>query len=466
MTLQGSRPPRDRLIFAAPEIGINLMFPAINAWYLFYLVQVIGLPPLLAGLAFFIGRVMDGLFDPLVGQWSDRWGRRHRRKTIIAAAILPTLIAFGLIWVLPAMASSDPGRFALATLGFSVFTLGYTFVTLPRLALLPAFEPSYHGRTTQVSYDMAFAFLAIGGAMAGLPALIGALGHDSMLSRAGLEAWFLALGGLALVARLAYLPFLLWLQEPQTTLPAPTAAIPLRPFLRSLWRRDLGALAVIFFLAVLCRVLVQSMLPFFLELRIGLPAAGHAQLLGLVLATSILTFPLWSALSRRIGKGGGLLAGAAVYALFLLLEPLIPARVGITPLLLLACLLAGAGVSALSLFPWSMIPDMVERHCALHAPGQEGLCTAAFTMTNKLAIGTAVLINAALLSLAGGRGTIAAAGPGAQELVTIATGPVPLVICLVLVWQVRRSPMARGAAVPPPPAPSASVAPPPRAPQA
>jgi glycoside/pentoside/hexuronide:cation symporter, GPH family len=439
MSVPHPRRIRDRLVFAAPEIAINLMFASINAWYLFYLVQIVGLVPLLAGIAFFIGRVMDGLFDPLVGHWSDRWARSRRRKTIIALAIGPTLCAFVLIWALPAMATGTLDKFLLATIGFSAFTFGYTLVTLPRLAMLPAFEPDYDGRTTQVSYDLVLAFLAIGAAMAGLPALIGVLAGGGLLSGASVAAWVQSLGALTVLAGLAYLPFLAFFTEPPRVVRQQAPVTPLAVFLRSLWRSDLGGLAVIFFLSVVSIVLVQSMLPFFLEVRIGIAAAGHAVLLGLVFGMSILSFPLWSLLSRRIGKRRGLMLGVAVYALFLMLVPFIPARVGITPLLLLACALAGAGVSALSLFPWSMIPDMVERHCAINGPGQEGLCTATFTMTNKLAIGTAVLMNAAILSLAGGRETMAEAGPEVQRIVTLAIGPVPLLVCLGLLWLLRRT---------------------------
>lgn len=429
---------RERLVFAMPEVAINLMFSTINAWYLFYLVQIVELDPLLAGVAFFVGRFMDGLFDPVVGHWSDRWARLHRRKTIIAWAIIPTLCAFLLIWVLPTMATSSFWKFMIATVGFSVFTFGYTLVTLPRLAMLPAFEPDYHGRTTQVSYDLVFAFVAIGIAMAGLPALIGTIGGNTMLSNASVASWLYSLTILAVMAGLAYLPFLTYFVEPQTTLPRPGAEIRLPVFLRSLWRSDLGGLAIIFFFSVVSIVLVQSMLPFFLEVRIGIPASGHAILLGLVFVSSIMTFPLWSLISKRIGKRRGLILGVAFYSFFLLIIPFIPPRVGITPLLLFACVMAGAGVSALSLFPWSMIPDMVERHCERHGPGQEGLCTATFMMTNKLAIGTAVLINAAILSFGSDRTVMAEASAEAQSMVTMATGPVPMFICmglLVLLWR-------------------------------
>ncbi|MEZ4638639.1 MAG: MFS transporter [Caldilineaceae bacterium] len=50
-------------------------------FWLFFIVSVVGVDVELAGLAFVIGRIWDGINDPLVGMLSDRmrtrWGRRR-----------------------------------------------------------------------------------------------------------------------------------------------------------------------------------------------------------------------------------------------------------------------------------------------------------------------------------------------------------------------------------------------------
>lgn len=427
-----------RLVFAAPEIAINLMFATINAWYLFYLVGVAQLEPLLAGAAFFIGRVVDGFFDPVVGRWSDLLALRRRRKPMIVLAIVPTIALFVLIWLLPVLADGAAAKFLLATLGFSAFTIGYTCVTLPRLVMLPGFEPDHHGRTTQVAYDMALAFAAIGAAMAGLPALVALSADGAALSDAPVAAWLGAIGILAFVAGLAYLPFLAFFIEPVSTRPLTRA--PLAAFAATLRGSDLAHMAVLLFLCVTSSVLVQSMLPFLLERRIGIAPSGHALVLGLVFATAILCFPIWALLGRRIGKRHGLACGGLVFALCLVVLSLIPAGSGISAWLLAVCVLAGAGVSALSLFPWSMIPDAVQTHCVAHGAGQEGLCTAMLTMTNKLAIATAVLGNATILSLFPSDPALAA---------LLGSGPIPLAACLMMLLVLRRRAPSL-AQVPPP----------------
>jgi len=54
---------KTRLAFGSPDLALSLLFATVNGWFLYYLVTIIGLPPLLAGAAFVFGRVLDGLLD-------------------------------------------------------------------------------------------------------------------------------------------------------------------------------------------------------------------------------------------------------------------------------------------------------------------------------------------------------------------------------------------------------------------
>lgn len=50
-----------RLAYASPEISLTITFALTNSWYLFYLINVAGLSPLLGGLAFAVGRIFDAV---------------------------------------------------------------------------------------------------------------------------------------------------------------------------------------------------------------------------------------------------------------------------------------------------------------------------------------------------------------------------------------------------------------------
>ena len=62
----------EKISFGIADIGASLTFVAINTWLLYFLVNIVHLEPLLAGLVFMLGRVFDAITDPIMGVLSDR----------------------------------------------------------------------------------------------------------------------------------------------------------------------------------------------------------------------------------------------------------------------------------------------------------------------------------------------------------------------------------------------------------
>ncbi|MCK9549113.1 MAG: MFS transporter, partial [Sphaerochaeta sp.] len=57
-------------------------FMIVGMLFLFYLTEVVGLSPALAGLVFGIGKVWDAVSDPLMGYLSDRTRSRYGRRRV------------------------------------------------------------------------------------------------------------------------------------------------------------------------------------------------------------------------------------------------------------------------------------------------------------------------------------------------------------------------------------------------
>ena len=70
-----------KLVYASGDHTVNLSLSALALFYLFFLTEVAGLRPALAGAVPLVGRVVAGCFDPVMGRISDqtrtRWGRRR-----------------------------------------------------------------------------------------------------------------------------------------------------------------------------------------------------------------------------------------------------------------------------------------------------------------------------------------------------------------------------------------------------
>ncbi|MDP7572081.1 MAG: MFS transporter, partial [Myxococcota bacterium] len=89
--------------YAAGDVTVNTVLVSLNmVWVTYFLTQVAGLRPELAGLVQLIGRAVDAFTDPAMGRLSDlcrwKWGRR---RPFFVLGALPLGISFALLWMIP-----------------------------------------------------------------------------------------------------------------------------------------------------------------------------------------------------------------------------------------------------------------------------------------------------------------------------------------------------------------------------
>jgi len=425
-----------RLSFGSPDLALSLLFATVNGWLLYYLVTILDMPPLLAGAAFVFGRMLDGLLDPVIGDWTDR----HSRKPVIAWALPSAALGFAALWWVPSLIPAS-GAAALATAAtFAMFVLAYTGVSVPRLAMMPAVVPGYDARTGQASMDMGFVFVGVLLASTAFPAAVAAVDGGPLAGSAP-EVWIMVAGTIAILAVLAYLPFLIVIPEPERT---PTAQG--RPAFWTILlalRSTPGALPTLGLFAgtVLSLVTLQSILPFWLDRGPGLSAGEQTLVLLTVFLSTIGSLPIWASIARRLCKLRCLAIGLAVFLSGLAIALALPVGAGQSVRLFLAAGLAGAGAGALSMCPWAMIPDVAEAHARRLGAAVEGTTSAAFTMTNKMAAASALFLNSATLAVISAD-TGPAAAPFTLLLLPMALG-VATAAGAFLILLSHRNPMAR-----------------------
>ena len=128
-----------KVLFGVGDSTFSLLYTVTTLYFLYFLTDVAGLKPALAGTILLAGKFWDAVTDPTVGFLSDRtktrWGRR--RPYILFGAV-PLAITYLLIWqTFPFAAGSQALLFVTYTILALLFWTTFTITGIPYAALMP-----------------------------------------------------------------------------------------------------------------------------------------------------------------------------------------------------------------------------------------------------------------------------------------------------------------------------------------
>ena len=125
----------------------NQMFPAALGIFMVVLVENLGMPSWMWGILFFLPRIFDAFFDPIMGFISDNtksiWGRR-RQYVFIGAIIMG--ISFVIMWQLY-RENSVNYNFIFFLILSTIFYFGLSIFSVPYVAMGYEMSDDFHERT-------------------------------------------------------------------------------------------------------------------------------------------------------------------------------------------------------------------------------------------------------------------------------------------------------------------------------
>jgi GPH family glycoside/pentoside/hexuronide:cation symporter len=153
-------------------------------------------------------------------------------------------------------------------------------------------------------------------------------------------------------------------------------------------------------------------------------------IMGTIFVTAILALPLWNWVARRWNKRLAYIAGIAFWAvvqmIIVTLGPSTPLAV-----LLSLCALAGIGVAAAHVLPWSIQPDAIEWDEWKTGKRHEGMFYSIVTLFHKAAASIAIPLVLLLLNAFNYQANATIQEPRAEMAIRLITGPIPAVLlCL------------------------------------
>jgi len=149
----------EKLGYGCGDFGSVLFWQTIMIHLLFFYTDVFGLEAKVAGIMFFVSRVLDAIFDVVIGMTADRtksrWGKF--RPYILFGAI-PLCVAAIFAFTTPGF--GEVGKIVYAYVTFILFMFLYSTVNIPYTSLLGVISGDPHERTKAASFKFVGAYLA------------------------------------------------------------------------------------------------------------------------------------------------------------------------------------------------------------------------------------------------------------------------------------------------------------------
>ncbi|MFE6555395.1 MFS transporter [Streptomyces sp. NPDC057746] len=337
-------PLRALIPFSAGSIGMGIWVTVPGIFLLYFLTDVLAVPPQVAGLALLLPNVADIVVHPWVGRISDAGlaSGGHRRQLMMAGCVV--VLAFVALFAVPSDLHGTTAAIWVAV-ALVAGNLLYSCYQVSYLATPADLGIGYHERTRLMGYRNVVITVSV--LLAGVAAPVVA-GDDPGVGdymRMALLLGAAMLVGITGVARL------------NRAAPGTPAEPGHRGgLLVALRDRQFRALTASYLTVAITMNLVLAAMPYFAEYELGRSALTTV-LIAAFMAPAVLTTPLWVLVARRLGKQRSLLAAQAVFVAGSLVLAL-GAGAGL-PLLIAAVAMQGVAFAAMQLMPLSMVPDVI-----------------------------------------------------------------------------------------------------------
>ncbi len=388
----GERPVRLRNIigFGLGDIYGGGAFLIVGTLFLFFLTEIVGMKPALAGLMFGVGKIWDGISDPLMGYLSDRTkSKAGRRRVYFLWGIVPIALTFGLLWV-PVRSGNQALLFAYYLFAYILLDAALTMVMTPYTALPAEMSSDYKVRNRLSTSRLVFS-----GISSLLAAVVPKLIIDAFPGDPGRGHLVMGLAfGLFFALPWIVVYTCTWENSAGRT-EEPEGNI-LGEFFTIFRNRSFRIHFFMYVLAYTAMDVLMALFTYYLSYYIQIPGVYQVKGLysismGALMIAQIAMLPVYGSIASRRGPALAYGLGLSVWAagMFLLTFLLGPGA-GV-PVLTALSVLVGLGTSAGVLIPYSILPSVIDVDELITGKQRAGVYAGAMTLLRKLVQGLLAL---------------------------------------------------------------------------
>ena len=418
-----------KLAYGFGDVTGAVLAAVYGFFMLAFLLDVVGLPPAAAGLIFAIAQVWDAVTDPAMGRISDRtrtrWGRR---RPYLLFGALPLGIAFFLHWLVPPLGASALFFYYLVIA--LLLRTAITIVAVPYTSLTPDLAPDHDGRTELNMFRFAFSIFG---------ALTAVILHPLIVALPGNIVTGHALSGSVwmFVIVISTLTCFAFTRERPELATRPESGLPMQRRLAIVFANKPFLIATsLYLLSWAALQFVQANLLLYAHYWLDVEAQ-FTLFVAVLQITAALFLIVWNRVSARFGKREAYVAGIGIWIVaeiwLYFIQP------GQGWMVFGVSFLAGIGLSAAYLVPWSMLPDTIEHNELTTGERQEGLFYGFFVFLQKLGLSLALGFSGFMLGVAGyvtpgvegGQMALATQPDAVLQMLRIIVSIVPAIVLLV-----------------------------------
>lgn len=366
-----------RIGFGSGDLAQNLIYQTISMYLLFYYTNVFGLDPAVAAVMFLIVRIVDVIWDPIVGAFVDKHDPSlgKYRAYLILGGLPLTGFAILCFW------NGFSGSLLYAYVTYVGLSMCYTVVNVPYGALNASLTRDTNEITILTSTRMFMANLGGLAVASGVPMVVRHFDPSEVSDLSSNDsAWFATMTIYGLVG-LALLIFC-FSQCRERVVMAKSETENVR--VSDLWlefmrNRPLRILAFFFITAFAMMAIGNSAGAYYINYNLRGSASELAVFMGLGSVPAFIFMPLIPAIKRKVGKKGMFyifLATAIVGMVLLYVISMIDALKEHMWMVYVAQFIKSTGVIVATGYMWALVPEVISYGEYTHGKRISGIVNA------------------------------------------------------------------------------------------
>ncbi|MDE6541912.1 MAG: MFS transporter [Muribaculaceae bacterium] len=428
-----------RIGFGSGDLAQNLIYQTISMYLLFYYTNVFGLDPAVAAVMFLIVRIVDVIWDPLVGAFVDKRDPKlgKYRAYLVLGGIPLTGFAILCFW------NGFSGSLVYAYVTYVGLSMCYTLVNVPYGALNASLTRDTHEITVLTSTRM---FMANLGGLAvgmGIPMLVKLFdpGETADLSSND-YAWFMTMSIYGLVG-LALLIFCFSQCRERVVMDkSETENVKVSDlWLEFVRNRPLRILAFFFITAFALMAISNSAGAYYINYNLGGSAGELSVFMGLGSFPAFIFMPMIPWIKKQVGKRGMFyifLSTAVVGMAMLYAISVVPSLKEHMWLVYVAQFVKSTGIIVATGYMWALVPEVISYGEYTHGKRISGIVNALTGIFYKAGMAMGGVVPGLVLAFVGFDKDAAVQSAFAQQGILWLVAVIPAVLLLVSMFIISK----------------------------